>query len=193
MMQPMTQPVNPEQWLKEHGDYLYRYAISRLHNEDIAADLLQETLLAGWKGYDRFAGQSSLRTWLVGILKHKIIDHIRSEIRSRKITDAAEHDPTSRYFNHNGSWLEAPEAWRDNPEALCQDRHFRKTLDRCISKLPEKQQQVFRMRDISGEDSDTVCKSCDITTTHLHVLLHRARLSLRICLQHHWFGGKGKS
>jgi len=179
---------DPHSWLNEHGDYLYRFAMSRLHNEDIAADMLQETLLAGWKGFDKFTGQSSIRTWLVSILKHKIIDHIRREIRGRNLHEAIESDPTSAYFNANGSWNEAPRAWRENPEDLISNEQFHKTLESCIDKLPEKQQIVFRMRDITGEDSETTCKTCDITSTHLHVLLHRARLALRTCLNMHWFG-----
>jgi len=179
---------DPHVWLNEHGDYLYRYAMSRLHNEELASDLLQETLLAGWKGFARFAGQSSIRTWLTGILKHKIIDHIRHEIRERKLAEAVENDPTSVYFNENGSWSEAPKAWKENPEELCSSEQFHAVLESCVDKLPEKQQLVFRMRDVTGEDTETVCKSCDITATHLHVLLHRARLSLRKCLEFNWFG-----
>ena len=178
---------DPHTWLSEHGDYLYRFAMSRLHNEEIAADMLQETLLAGWKGFASFSGQSSIRTWLTGILKHKIIDHIRREIRGRSLNDRIENDPTSAYFNANGSWNEAPNAWKDNPEDLYSSEQFKTTLESCISKLPEKQQLIFRMRDISGEDTATVCKTCDITSTHLHVLLHRARHALRKCLNIHWF------
>jgi len=179
---------DPHTWLTEHGDYLYRFAMARLHHEDLAADMVQETLLAGCKGFDKFAGNSSVRTWLTGILKHKIIDHIRREIRGRKIVDAIEHDPTSAYFNANGSWSDAPSAWKDNPESLLNSEQFSATLESCISKLPEKQQLVFRLRDVLGEDTPTVCKACDITSTHLHVLLHRARHALRICLNKHWFG-----
>jgi len=184
----MDRHDDPHAWLNKHGDYLYRYAMSRLHNEEQASDLLQETLLAGWKGYDKFTGQSTIRTWLVGILKHKIIDFIRREIRDRKLSEAVENDPTSVYFNENGSWSEAPNAWKDNPEELCQSEQFHTVLESCIDRLPEKQQLVFRMRDITGDDTDSVCKSCDITPTHLHVLLHRARLALRKCLEINWFG-----
>jgi len=179
---------DPHQWINEHGDYLYRYAFSRLHHEEQAAELLQETLLAAWKGRSSFAGSSTIRTWLVGILKHKIIDHIRKEIRQRNLAEQAESDPTSSYFNHDGSWSEAPRLWNDNPESLCQSEQFANVLDRCVSKLPEKQRLVFQLRDISGDDTETVCKSCEITPTNLHVLLHRARLALRKCLEIHWFG-----
>ncbi|MDX8395314.1 MAG: sigma-70 family RNA polymerase sigma factor [Mariprofundaceae bacterium] len=181
---------NPDQWLNEHGDYLYRYAMSRLRNEEQAADMVQETLLAAWKGLKNFSGNSSLRTWLVGILKHKIIDLIRKEIRGRDLNDAVENDPTSAWFDPNGSWSEAPQAWQDDPESLFENEQFRQTLEKCISKLPAKQQDVFRLRELTGEDTDYICKTCDISPTHLHVLIHRARVALRLCLEHHWFGGK---
>ena len=90
--------------------------MSRLHNEELAADMLQDTLLAAWRGHENFRGQSSVRTWLVGILKHKIIDHIRSEIRTRNLAKAVEHDPTSAYFDSDGRWNEAPRAWKENPD-----------------------------------------------------------------------------
>ena len=183
----MSVTGDPKSWLDDHGDYLYRFAMSRLHNEDLAADMLQDTLLAAWKGHANFKGQSSVRTWLTGILKHKIVDHIRSEIRTRNLADAIEHDPTSAFFDSDGRWNEAPRAWKENPEDLCKSEQFHKVLEQCISKLPEKQQIVFRMRDLVGEDTGTVCNTCDITSTHLHVLLHRARLALRTCLEYRWF------
>ncbi len=95
----MSETMNAELWLDEHGDYLYRFALSRLHDEEVSADMVQEALLAAWRGKSRFKGDSSLRTWLVSILKHKIIDYIRKEIRQRKINDALENDPNSQFFS----------------------------------------------------------------------------------------------
>jgi len=183
----MADTANPATWLEEHGDYLYRFAMSRLQNEELAEDMLQETLLAAWKGRERFKGDASVRTWLVSILKHKIIDHIRLEIKNRELAGNIENDPTSSYFNADGGWSEVPFAWKDNPEELCQNQEFRQVLEACASKLPARQRLVFHMRDVVGEDTDTVCKACDITPTHLHVLLHRARLGLRQCLEKNWF------
>ncbi|HKI59830.1 MAG TPA: sigma-70 family RNA polymerase sigma factor [Mariprofundaceae bacterium] len=184
---------NPEQWLNDHGDYLYRYGMSKLHNEEQAADMVQETLLAAWRGWNNFAGNSSVRTWLVGILKHKIIDHIRKEIRDRNLTEAVETDPTSSLFNADGSWVDAPRSWKENPEDLCGSDQFQSVLQECIGKLPDKQQIVFTMREVIGEDSDTICKEAEVTSTHLHVLIHRARLALRTCLEFNWFGGSRQS
>jgi len=181
---------NPEHWLTDHGDYLYRYAMSRLRNEEQASDMVQETLLAAWRGWDRFSGNSTVRTWLVGIMKHKITDLVRKEIRNRKLAEAVESDPTSSMFNADGSWVEAPRSWKENPEELCESEQFQQVLEGCIGKLPEKQQTVFRMRELTGEESETICKAAEITSTHLHVLIHRARLALRTCLEFNWFGGK---
>ncbi|MDQ6976757.1 MAG: sigma-70 family RNA polymerase sigma factor, partial [Ghiorsea sp.] len=97
--------VDPQQWLTEHGDILYRFAMQRAQNEELAADLVQETLLAAWKSKDSFSGNSTIRTWLIGILKHKWIDYLRKEIRQRDHATLAEGDPTAWFDPNNGSWL----------------------------------------------------------------------------------------
>lgn len=188
----MGKAADPQQWLKEHGDYLFRYAMSRLHEDELAADLLQETLLAAWRSREQFAGQSSLRTWLTGILKHKIIDHIRGRIRERRFDEALASDPTAPWFHDDGSWAEAPQPWHSDPEALCRNGEFATVLQQCIERLPDQQQAVFRLRELLGEDTAATCKQCDITSTHLHVLLHRARLGLRRCLEWNWFNKEGE-
>jgi len=152
--------------------------------------MVQETLLAAWRGKDRFKGDSALRTWLVSILKHKIIDHIRNEIRQRKVADALENDPSSHYFSESGEWQTNPRTWQDNPERCSDDMKFRLVLKSCLSHLPESQRRVFELRELAEEDTDTICKACDISSTNFHVLMYRARLSLQTCLQKHWFGGK---
>jgi len=184
---------NAEAWLNEHGDYLYRYALFRLSDAETARDIVQETLIAAWKSRARFRGDSSPRTWLVGIMKHKIIDHIRREIRTRDLSEAAESDPTSHWFHADGSWAEAPRAWTDNPETLIEQNRFREALNDCIGRLPEKQRSAFSMRELADEDSDTVCNDLGITPTNLHVIMHRARMALRTCLDIHWFGGSKAS
>ena len=176
-------------WLEAHGDYLFRFALSRLAGDtEQARDMVQETLLAAWKGRKDFAGRSAVRTWLVGILKHKITDHIRLQIRSRQLREDVEGDPTSDWFGADGHWLEAPKAWRANPESLFEDIDFRRVLQRCLDALPALQRDVFTLRELGGEDSGTICNSCNITATHLHVLMHRARMALRSCLDLNWFG-----
>ncbi len=190
MIPPMAERLEAERWLDEHGDYLYRFAMSRLHDEQAAADLVQETLLAAWRGRDAFQGEASERTWLTGILKHKIIDHIRREIRARELDEGLGSDPTSAFFDASGHWAEHPAPWRDDPARLCEDAHFRDALARCLDGLPEKQALAFRLRELGGEDTQAICKALDVTPTNFHVLMHRARLALRKCLEIHWFGRK---
>jgi len=185
----MSEAMNAELWLDEHGDYLYRFALSRLHDEEVSADMVQEALLAAWRGKSRFKGDSSLRTWLVSILKHKIIDYIRKEIRQRKINDALENDPNSQFFSESGQWEMNPRTWHDSPEKCCDDLKFRLVLEKCLSHLPDKQRRVFELRELTNEATEAVCNACDITPTNLHVLMYRARLGLQKCLQKHWFGG----
>jgi RNA polymerase sigma-70 factor (TIGR02943 family) len=176
-------------WLQEHGDYLYRFALSRLSGDtELARDMVQETLLAAWKGRESFGGRSAVRTWLVGILKHKITDHIRLQIRNRQLHEDIETDPTSDWFGADGHWQEAPKAWRTNPESLLGDADFQRILQRCLDALPALQRNVFVLRELGGDDSGAICKACEITATHLHVLMHRARMALRTCLDVNWFG-----
>ncbi|MDX8389927.1 MAG: sigma-70 family RNA polymerase sigma factor [Mariprofundaceae bacterium] len=175
-------------WLHDHGDTLYRFAMLKLGNEEQARDAVQEALLGAWKNRSRFRGESSIRTWLISILKHKITDSIRKSIRNRELIEQAEHDPTSGYFNKQGAWSDSPKLWPDSPEKLYHDAEFLTVLTQCLSKLPPMQREVFALREISGEDSTTICNSCDISPTNFHVLMHRARTALRLCLDHHWFG-----
>lgn len=179
---------NAEEWLDKHGDYLFRFALARLNNRELAEDMVQETLLAAWKGRSGFSAQSSRRTWLTGILKHKIIDHIRKEIRTRNLNEAIENDPTSDWFQHNGSWKNLPQSWRDNPESLFADQQFQQALQQCMNKLPYKQQTIFELRELSGISSEEICNDLEVSQTNLHVIMHRARMALQRCLQHHWFG-----
>lgn len=181
--------MDPKQWLDEYGDVLYRFAMQRANNPEIAADLVQETLLAAWKSRDSFSGDSTVRTWLIGILKHKWIDYLRKEIRQREHAELAIGDPAAWFDPNNGSWLKKPEQWRDDPAVLCQDEQFMRVLKSCVDRLPEKQRLIFDMREFQGLESSEICKVCDVSTTNVHVLLHRARLGLRQCLDHNWFAG----
>ncbi|MDQ6986892.1 MAG: sigma-70 family RNA polymerase sigma factor [Mariprofundaceae bacterium] len=179
---------DPQQWLAEYGDYLFRFALFRLSDNEIAKDMVQETLIAAWKAKKNFRGDSSLRTWLVGIMKHKITDHIRKEIRGRKLSDALEHDPTSSMFDQNDHWAKPVQGWEDDPERLCSNQQFLKALHHCVAALPEQHRNVFTLRELNGEDTDSICNALDISSTNLHVIMHRARLALRQCLEKNWFG-----
>ncbi|MDQ6992221.1 MAG: sigma-70 family RNA polymerase sigma factor [Mariprofundus sp.] len=178
-----------EGWVEEHGDYLHCFATTRLNGDrEMARDMVQETFIAGWKAYQAFEGKSTVRTWLTGILKYKIIDHIRKQVRVENLADEISRDPSSDWFGSDGRWHESPKAWGSSPESLCENDNFHMILHRCMAKLPDVQRQVFTQRELSGDSSDAICKDLDISSSNLHVLMHRARLSLRACLNHHWFG-----
>jgi len=164
--------------------YLLRYATLQLRDAHAAEDAVQETLLAALAGEASFAGRSNLRTWLTGILKHKIIDAIRR--MSRETTSASEEE-FDALFDQRGHWIEMPQAWPD-PDASLDQKQFFKVLEECLDKLPAKTSRAFMMREHMGFETGDICKELAITPTHCWVLLHRARLALRLCLEMNWFG-----
>jgi RNA polymerase sigma-70 factor (TIGR02943 family) len=164
--------------------YLLRYATLQLRDAHAAEDAVQETLLAALAGEAGFAGRSNLRTWLTGILKHKIVDAIRR--MSRESTLGSEEE-FAALFDERGHWHEMPPPWRDPDQSLDQKQFFA-VLEECLAKLPAKTSQAFMMREHMGFETGDICKELAITPTHCWVLLHRARLALRLCLQTNWFG-----
>ena len=164
--------------------YLLRYASLQLRDTQAAEDAVQETLLAALAGEQGFGQRASLRTWLTGILKHKIIDAIR---RTSREAPAAGEDEFDALFDQRGHWIEMPGAWSDPDASLDQTRFFA-ALELCLSRLPGKTAQTFMMREHMGLETDEICKELAITPTHCWVLLYRARMSLRECLTKEWFG-----
>lgn len=175
---------DPARWLYEHGDYLFRYARRRLYTDELAEDAVQETLLAALKARGQFAGGSSERTWLTGILKHKIVDLIR--LQAREVTAAGgrgEDDPGDweALFDQSGHWLETFRDW-GNPESELEKSRVRLALDECFRRLKPALAQIFSLRELSGLSNEEICKELGISTTNAWVMLHRARLFLRECL-----------
>ena len=164
--------------------YLLRYASLQLRDAQAAEDAVQETLLAALAGESGFGQRASLRTWLTGILKHKIIDAIRKTSRE---APAAGEDEFDALFDERGHWIEMPGAW-SNPDASLDQKRFFAALELCLSRLPEKTAQTFMMREHMGLETDEICKELAITATHCWVLLYRARMALRECLTKEWFG-----
>ena len=165
--------------------YLLRYASLQLRDRHAAEDAVQEALVAALAGEAGFGGRSNLRTWLTGILKHKIVDAIRR--MSRETPVAGGEDEFDALFDSRGHWIDPPAAW-ENPEALLEQKRFFAVLEDCLRKLPSKTAQVFMMREHLGYETADICKETGVTPTHLWVLLYRARVSLRACLQQSWFG-----
>jgi len=180
--------LDPEAWVDEHGDALFRYALFRIQDAQVAEDLVQETFLAAIRGKDSFAGRSTVKTWLFGILKHKIIDHIRKISRERPeenietIADLANKD-----FDDRGGWKYQPSEWTTNPSLLFQQQEFWHILQTCLSELPPRLNQAFTLRELDGLSAEEVRKILGVTPTNGGVMLHRARLRLRECLELRWF------
>jgi RNA polymerase sigma-70 factor (ECF subfamily) len=190
-MTPMTSTPNSHDWLAEHGDYLYRYALARLRDPHLAEDAVQETLLAALAG-SGFAGQASPRTWLTGILKHKIIDQFRRQQREVQLETpeevAAEEPGMEEFFLEDGHWMEPPQAWRE-PGNVMQQNQFLEILQACMDRLPKKLARIFLLREIEENDNEEICKELEISPTNAWVMLYRARMGLRKCLEMNWMGG----
>lgn len=169
---------------------LLRFARTQLRNEAWAEDAVSETLLAALEKPDSFGGQSQLKTWLVGVLKHKVIDQLRRHHREATVLSTEDNeDLDESLFDRSGHWSDKPADW-GSPEAACGQRQFFEVLELCCEQLPTAQGRVFMMREWLELDTDEICKELQISATNLWVLLHRARLRLRECLQLRWFGGR---
>jgi RNA polymerase sigma-70 factor (ECF subfamily) len=165
--------------------YLLRYASLQLRDRHTAEDAVQEALVAALAGEAGFAGRSNLRTWLTGILKHKIVDAIRRSSRDAGV--APDGDEFEVLFDERGHWVDAPAAWAD-PGASLEQKQFFAALEDCLARLPAKTAQAFTLREHLGLDTGEICKELGVTATHCWVLLYRARMALRECLQSNWFG-----
>lgn len=179
--------LNPNKWVELHADYLFNYTISRINDQDLAKDLVQETFYAGLKAKDNFQGKSSERTWLISILKRKIIDHYRkinsvkgkAEVKMNFYTDG----------DREGEWIEesVPAAWNSEIEKVIENNELKEALEKCIASLPEKYAMVFRMKTIQEFETEAICKELEITSSNLWVIIHRARTQLRKCMEESWF------
>ena len=169
---------------------LLRFARGQLRNDAWAEDAVSECLLAALQRPHSFAGQSQLKTWLVGTLKHKLVDQLRHYTREATIVAGEDGDDLDdALFQADGHWREAPQDWGD-PDAACSRKQFFEVLQVCCENLPPVQARVFMMREWLELGSDEICRELAITSTNLWVLLHRARLRLRECLQVRWFNAR---
>ncbi len=177
--------------IEAESAYLLRYAQLQLRNPAQAEDAVQETLLAAIEGIARFSGKSSLRTWLTGILKHKIIDQLRRSAREQAFDvadDRAEAEAIDALFAGDGHWRGMPSDW-GNPDAALENSRFRAAFELCLQRLPERSARVFTMREVMDMSTGEICQELQITPTNCWVMLHRARLTLRECLELNWFDG----
>jgi len=183
--------LDPSTWLDSYGDYLYRYAMMRVNNPSVAEDLVQETFLAGIKSLKNFGGRSTLKTWLTGILKFKVMDHYRKSSREKTFTQLTSfyEDEEKDHFSDNGHWLQgdfSPAEWSAEQWESIDRKEFMTQFLFCADKLPLKIRQVYLMREVDGIESKDIVEQLGITPQNLWTILHRARMALRKCLQDNW-------
>ena len=178
--------INPNQWIDLYSDYLFNYTITRVNDRDIAQDLVQDTFFAGLKSMKNFKGEASERTWLVSILKRKIIDYYR-KINSNK-GKAEVRVNFSEEGDEEGSWLEkrVADPFDKTAEDNIENKELGLAIHDCLTKLPEKQAEIFKMKTILGYETEVICNEFDITASNLWVIIHRARTALASCLEDNW-------
>jgi RNA polymerase sigma-70 factor, ECF subfamily len=196
MNETRTDPRHAE--IVSHRPYLLRYALAQLRDAHLAEEAVQEALVAALEAIRGFDGRSTLRTWLTSILRFKVIDLQRRQVRERAFTGLAEESVSAddeawldELFDETGHWRSPPQAWND-PGAALEQRRFWEAFERCLDRLPKAGGRVFFKREILGEDTDIICREEEITASNCWVILHRSRLALRSCLESGWFAGAAR-
>jgi len=183
----MNHPLNkldPDNWINNYSDVLYSYAFMRINNQEAAEDIVQDTFLSAWKAKDAYKGEASEKNWLYAILKNKIIDHYR---KKAVVVDKVSNDE-ALYFDGEEHWTEesAPLNWPIESSNPLRTKEFFKVLKQCKSKLKDLQRRVFILKYMEDLDAEDICKELDITSSNYWVLIHRAKLHLRSCLEKNW-------
>jgi len=189
-----SESVSPE----AYRGYLLKFALLQLRDPHLAEDAVQETLLAALTAREGFAGKSSVKTWLTGILKHKIVDQQRRQARETPVADLLrgeverETDEFDVLFRQRDDhWDTAPQAWGD-PEQALEDKRFWQAFELCAQTMSAAVARVFMMRELQGLSTEDICKELDITPTNCWVMLHRARMAFRLCLEQRWLTSTGE-
>jgi len=191
----VNQPVNPVKWIDEYGNYLLCYALCYVRRQEVAEDLVQETFLAALQARSGFAGKSSEKTWLVGILKHKLIDHYRKSNRYSQLAGEIDADSLREGFVRSGTWVgfwktgSEPKDWHLDPACNAEQSAFRAVLDSCLTQLTPRMAAAFELREIEQLSTKEICEVLAISERNLWVMLHRARQLLRRCIELKWLKG----
>lgn len=180
-----TPQINPDKWVDSYSDYLFNYAIVRVNDREVAKDLISETFLAGLRSMKNFKGKATERTWLISILKRKIIDHYR-KINSKKGKAEVRMNYTDK--DQDGDWLEERVAddYGQSAEESLVNNELGDAIYTCLEKINPKHAQIFKMKTIDNFDSEVICNEFGITSSNLWVIIHRARTALAECLEDKW-------
>lgn len=176
----------PETWVDKYSDYLFNFTIVRVSDSEIAKDIISETFLAGLKSKDNFKGEATERTWLISILKRKIIDHYR-KINSNK--GKAEVRITYNDEESEGDWLEerVSDPFDKTAEDTMENTELGLAIVSCLGTLNEKHSTIFKMKTIDNFDTEAICNEFDISASNLWVIIHRARKTMAECMEKTWF------
>ena len=183
--------LNPETWVKEYGDYLYRYAYSRMRDSNAAEEVLQETLLAGVRYSDQYSGKGSVRGWLIAILKRKIIDYFRARKKHAHVGLGEEQDafdPSAVLFDQQGNWKPGSFKWAPSPDRSLEMSELTVVVQDCLKRIPQGQADVFVLSVMEEMETELVCEQLGISSSNLWVRMHRARLGLAKCVSEKWDG-----
>lgn len=176
----------PEEWVNLYGNLLYRFALMRVRDAGVAEDLVQETFLAALKSHGNFKGESTEKSWMVGILKHKILDHYRKMARNEELQLSGDESLDKPNIDFEAVDTVGKE-WALEPSEQLDREEFRTVLQKCLKKIPPKMARVFTMRELDHMPTEEICKELNISPTNVWVILHRARLGLQNCLELKWF------
>ncbi len=188
--------LEPEKWIDRYGDILFNYTITRINKREVAEDLVQETFFSAYKARESFQHEASEKTWLIAILKRKIIDHYRKKSTQNEL-NIFDKDSKDDFMNHffdkeggyEGHWTDSssPQEWRKDFQTSVESDEFNAILKNCLGKLSEKTSAVFTLKNMEDLDSDEICKELQISPSNYWVLMHRAKLQLRECMEKNWF------
>ena len=179
----------PAEWLETYGDYLYSYALSRISSSEQAQDLVQETLLAAFRTHKNFSGKSTVKTWLTTILRSKIVDFFRSRSQSLEVSWEGLTSPFEKEGPMKGHWIESkvPDVWNADAIAKIESDEFHVILSMCLDILPVNWRSVVSLKLLEEMKTDQICKELGINPSNLWVIVHRAKVKLRDCLEKNWF------
>ena len=187
--------LEPDKWIERYSDALYGYTFARINRQDVAEDLVQDTFFSALKAKDTFQFNSSEKTWLIAILKRKIIDYYRKKSTQNELNiydKDTKDDFMNHFFEADGRvdhWTDshAPKEWKKDFETKVESDEFYDILKGCLGKLPQKWAAVFTLKNMEDLDSEEICKELQIAPSNYWVIMHRAKLQLRECMELNWF------
>ena len=193
---PRKRKLDIELWVNKYSDYLYRYALIRVGNEDLAKDMVQETFLTGMKNYESFKKKSKEITWLVGILRNKLSSYYKSNEKQRTLSQESFVDNEGRnyfeeLFDLSDFWNTNVNDWETNPEEHTKNLEFKKKLMGALEDIGTREKAIFILKEIENYKNKEICKEFNISKTNMWVILHRTREKLRVVLAN-WYETKSQ-